>query len=234
MNSMATEARANAAPGTTYQQQAYDYLKAQILSLRYRPGQYITDSEVAEALEISRTPVREALRRLQQEHLLVKESRRGWRILSLSLQDIRDIFEIKILVEGMLARRAAQCTNEKARAALADAMRRMEDAAAAGDYEGWRESDLELHRIMFGMCPNERAGRIIKNLNDQWYRVRVGFLALEGRVERSTGEHKAIVSCVLARDGDGAERHMHAHLSNVREELEHVLNMVMPFVHQGL
>ena len=91
----------------TYQQQAYDYVKDQITGLKLKPGQTLTDSQVAAELEISRTPVREALRRLEQEGLLVNDSRRGWKIYSLSLDDIRQIFEIKQLLEGLIVEQAA-------------------------------------------------------------------------------------------------------------------------------
>ena len=150
------------------------------------------------------------------------------------MQDIENIFEIKVILEGVIARRAAGCQDAGLRAALKVAMEQMNRAAAAGDYQRWRQADLELHRIVFAMCPNKRAGRIIANLNDQWYRVRVGFVALEGRIERSNCEHRAMVDSILAGDGDEAERQMRTHLSNVQEELMHVLDVVMPFVHEGL
>jgi DNA-binding GntR family transcriptional regulator len=85
------------------------------------------------------------------------------------------------------------------------------------------------------MCLNKRAVSIIKDLNEKWWRVRIGFVALQGRVERSTPEHQAIVESVLAGDGDEAERSIQDHLNNVREELLHVLaNLVLPFVEEGV
>jgi DNA-binding GntR family transcriptional regulator len=218
----------------TYQQQAYQFVKTQIMSLEFKPGQLLTDSRVAETLSISRTPVREALRRLQQEHLLVKEDRKGWRVVSLSIKDIQDLFEIKLLVEGVVARQAAACQDEALRTALRETMEQMERAATDNAYETWREMDLQLHQIIFDMCPNKRAGRLIRSLNDQWYRVRVGFIALEGRVERSNREHWALVESILTGDGDRAEREMCAHLTEVRDELVRVLKMVMPFMYNGV
>jgi DNA-binding GntR family transcriptional regulator len=229
-----THTQAKAESTTTYQQQAYEFLKGQIMSLELKPGQLVTDSQVAEKLSISRTPVREALRRLQQERLLVKEARRGWKVVSLSIEDIRDMFEIKLLLEGLIARKAAACQDEALRDALRETMERMERAALDNAYELWREMDIRLHQIIFEMCPNERAGRIIRSLNDQWYRVRVGFIALEGRVERSNREHWALVESILSGDGDRAEKEMRAHLGNVRDELVRVLQMVMPFMHNGI
>ena len=219
----------------TLQQQAYEFVKTQVMNLELKPGQYVTDSQIAEKLNISRTPVREALRRLEQEGLLVNQARRGWKVYALSLEDIHEIFDIKEALEGMIARRAAGCQDEELRNALRETMDRMYLAADADDADAWHEADFQLHDIIFAMGSNERAARIIRNLNDQWHRLRIGFLAMQGRIERSNPEHKAIVESILAGDGEEAERLMRVHLNNVREELVRLLvNLVLPFVQEGV
>ena len=224
-----------AEPTTTYQQQAYDFVKARIMNLDLKPGQYITDSQIVEELNISRTPVRDALRILEHEGFLISEARRGWKVYSLSLEDIHEIFDIKEALEGMIARQAAGCQDEGLRSALREAMDRMHHAAEADDPDAWQEADFQLHRIISAMGANERATRIIQNLNEQWHRVRIGFLAMQGRIERSNPEHEAIVENILAGDGQEAERLMHIHLNNVREELVRLLvNLVLPFVQEGV
>jgi DNA-binding GntR family transcriptional regulator len=220
---------------TTYQQQAYDLVKARIMNLDLKPGQYVTDSQIADELNISRTPARDALRLLEHEGFLISEARRGWKVYSLSLEDIHEIFDIKVVLESMIARRAAECDDEEKRVALKDVMERMKQAAAAKDDEAWRQADIELHDTIFSMCPNERAVRIIRNLNEQWWRVRIGFLAMQGRIERSNPEHEAIVESILAGNGEKAEHWMRVHLNNVREELVRLLvNLVLPFVQEGV
>ncbi|MBN1286380.1 MAG: GntR family transcriptional regulator [Anaerolineae bacterium] len=220
---------------TTYQQQAYDFVKRQIMNLGYRPGEYITDSLVAQALNISRTPVREAFHRLENEGLLINEARRGWKIYTLSLEDIHEIFDLKEVIEGLAARQAAACQDEQLRQALQDALARMKDAIAVGDSAGWMRADFELHDVLFEMAGNVRAQRIVQNLNDQWHRVRIGFLAMEGRIDRSVGEHEAFIVCILNGDGAGAERAMRMHLNQVRAELVRLLvNVVLPFVENGV
>jgi DNA-binding GntR family transcriptional regulator len=229
-----TRAQADTDSTLTCQQQAYEFVKAQIMNLDLKAGQYLTDSQVAETLNISRTPVREALRRLEQEGLLINEARRGWKVYALSLDDIREIFQIKELMEGMMVRKAAGCKDEELRAGLRDAMERLNLAAAGSSYEAWRQADGELHRVIYAMCHNQRACDIVQSLNDQWFRLRAGFVTLEGRMERSNREHEAVVESILAGDGDEAERLMRRHLNNVREELVHVLRIVLPFVQDGV
>jgi DNA-binding GntR family transcriptional regulator len=220
---------------TTLQERAYEFVKAQIMNLDLKPGQYITDSQIAGEMNISRTPVREALRRLEQEGFLVNQARRGWKVYTLSLEDIHEIFDIKESLEGMIARRAAACQDAKLQHSLRESLERMENAAKAGDCEAWQVADLVLHNAIFEMAGNERAKRIIQNLNEKWHRVRIGFLALQGWIERSNPEHTAFVERILAGDADGAEDLMRSHLNNVREELVRLLvNLVLPFVEEGV
>jgi DNA-binding GntR family transcriptional regulator len=224
-----------ASPNTTYQQQAYEFTKAQIMNRGLRAGEYVTDARIAEELNISRTPVREAFHRLEKEGLLLYEARRGWRVHILSLKDIKEIFDIKEVVEGMTARKAAECNDETLRAALQSALKEMHQAASSNDIDAWVQADHRFHDTIFAMADNERACRIVWNLNDQWNRVRVGFVTIRSRVERATDEHQAIMDGILAGDGEEAERQTHAHFRQVREELINLLvNMVLPFVEEGV
>ena len=220
---------------TTFQQQAYDYIRRQIISLGFKPGEYVTDTEIAGHLNISRTPVREAFYRLEKEGLLINEARRGWKIYTLSLEDIHEIFDIKEVIEGMVARKAASCQDERMRSELRETLENMQAAADAGEPEAWLKADFLLHDILFQMAGNERANRIIENLNDQWHRVRIGFVALQGRTKHSAAEHQLFVESILAGNGDEAEKRMRTHLNRVREELVHLLvTMVLPFVEEGV
>jgi DNA-binding GntR family transcriptional regulator len=219
----------------TLQQLAYEYIRDQIVNLGFKPGEYIADSEIAAQLDISRTPVREAFHRLEKEGLLINEARRGWKIYTLSLEDIQEIFDIKIAVEGMVARKAAECQDGQLREALQDILETMQGAAEGGSAEDWLESDRQLHNILFQMAGNQRANAIVENLNAQWHRVRIGFVALQGRTRRSADEHTSIVECILAGDGEGAETGMRTHLNQVRQELVYLLvTIVLPFVEEGV
>lgn len=220
---------------TTFQQQAYDYVKTQIINLGFRPGEYVTDSMIAGTLNISRTPVREAFHSLEKEGLLVNEARRGWKVYTLTLKDIHEIFDIKEAIEGMAARKAAYCHDEELRNALRDALEELSKAAESEDSAKWLTADDQLHEILFQMGGNDRARRTINSLNDQWHRVRIGFSAIQERAQRSTEEHKHFIDSILVGDGDEAERRMRTHLNKVRQELVNLLvSMVLPFVDEGV
>jgi DNA-binding GntR family transcriptional regulator len=220
---------------TTYPQVAYDFVKNQIVNLHYKPGEYVTDTQIAGQLSISRTPVREAFLRLEKEGLLVYEPRRGWKVYTLTLKDIHEIFDIKLAVEGMIAHKAAECQDEELRGELKVILETMETAVEADDAECWLQADIRLHAILYQMAGNERANRIINNLNDQWHRIRIGFVALHGRTRRSTREHRSFIESILAGNGDEAEQKMRAHLSLLREELVRLLvAVVLPFAEDGI
>lgn len=219
----------------TYQQQAYDFVKKNIFELRYKPGEFVIDSQIAEELGISRTPVREALYKLESEGLLVGVARRGWRVYSLSLSDIHAIFDIKVAIEGMTAAKAALCPDHALREQLQAAVEHMKMAVDADDPKAWLEADFALHKVLFQMANNERATRIVANLNDQWHRLRIGFAAMEGRIQRSTLEHELFVQAIIDGDSGRAEQAMRDHLNQVRAELVRLLvNMVLPFVDEGV
>lgn len=218
----------------TYQEQAYNYVRGQIINLGFKPGEYITDAQIAEKLNISRTPVREAFQRLEKEGLLVNEARKGWQVYTLDLQDIHEIFELKIAIEGMLVRKAALCTDENLRRDLAEALADMKKAAQAKDPDIWLQADIHLHNILFLMSENERAEQIVENLNDQWHRLRLGYVALQGRTTTSIDEHEQFVGSVLAGKPEQAELQMREHLARVRDDLiQLVERVVMPFSSRG-
>lgn len=219
----------------TFQQKAYDFVKAQIFNLDFKPGDYITDTETARKLGISRTPVREAFRRLEHEGLLIYEARRGWRVYSLTLEDIQDIFELKLVIEGLVARQAAINRDDQARTELKSLLEDLRKAVGVRDYERWLEVDHAIHSLIFEMAGNRLAQQIVENINDRYHRVRVGFLARTGRMESSLEEHEAFIEDILSGEAEAAELKIREHLGNLRDELVNLLvTMVLPFASNGV
>jgi DNA-binding GntR family transcriptional regulator len=220
---------------STNQEKAYVYIKSQILNLGFKPGEYLTDIQISTRLKISRTPVREAFRIIEKEGLLIYESRRGWKVYTLSLEDINEIFEIKITIEGVLSRKAAKCKDEALRNKLRETLDFMRKAVEINDLDSWSIYDGDMHHIIFLMAGNQRALQIVESINDQWNRVRIGFTARTGRIKSSIIEHQAFVESILAGNEDDAEKYTREHLKKVRDELVSLLvNMVLPFAKDGV
>jgi DNA-binding GntR family transcriptional regulator len=219
----------------TYKKQVYDYVWKRIISMEYRPGDFITDSQVANELKISRTPAREAFQRLENEGFLIPEARRGWRIYSLTIKDIEDIFDLKCEIEGLVARKAALDRNEEYHLMLQNYLVQMREACVNDDVTRWMEMDSLIHHLLYMMAQNERAEKIIKHLNDQWHRMRRGFINLRGRLDLATDEHEKIILAVTNGDAAGAELAMQNHLNSVRQGLVRVLvTMILPYAKDGL
>lgn len=221
----------------TAEQQAYLLVKARVMEMYYKPGQYIIDSDLADELAFSRTPITNALRRLEYEGLLTNQPRRGWQVTPLSLDDIHEIFNIKEALETMIVRQAANCRDESLRATLRECVAGMQRHAAEGDKEAWDIVHLRWHQTILAMSeyPDGRVPRILNNLNEQWRRVRRGLLAIEGRMARETIEHTLIAESILGQDFDEAEQRTLRHLQHVRQELVSLLaNVVLPFAPHGV
>ncbi len=219
----------------TRQQEAYDFMRDKITSLMLRPGEYVTDIEVADELGMSRTPVREAFHRLENEGLLINEARRGWRVYSLSLKDIHEIFDVKIAIECMISRRAAECAATQRCTGMDEAVELMRLAASTDDVNAWVEADVAFHTTIFRMAGNERAERIVANLNDQWHRLRVRYSSLHRRMGGSVVEHERIGEAIKAGDVEAAEERTREHLTNVRDDLlDLVSNLLLPFAQNGV
>jgi DNA-binding GntR family transcriptional regulator len=218
--------------GKTWKQ-AYDDIQNLILSSAVKPGEAVTEIGLSKRLGLGRTPVREALHKLEQEGLIVTENRRK-RVYILTVAEAEAIFDIKIALESAVCGWAAERGDDKDRAALGRILERMrallesrppEPADGSLWFKKWVETDEALHRQMYRMAGNKRAEAFILQLNRQWHRVRVGMLAIEGRLDRSLEEHTAFIEAILARDARAAGEAMTQHLTNLKRMLVQILNM---------
>jgi len=206
-------------------EEAYNLIRDKILSMEIKPGESVTEMSLSKRLGIGRTPVREALKRLEQEGLIVTSNRRK-RVFVLTIKDIEEIFDLKKSLEGSVLRWATERKTEKEAGllrtvfneikALLDAKPDNSDKADSW-FQEWLARDEELHEILLKMAKNERAGTIITNLNNQWHQLKLGILAIEGRIEHSYKEHERFVQAVLEGNPDKAEEAVQVHLENLEK-----------------
>ncbi len=203
---------------------AYVNLKADILANRLPPGFQAPEPEFALRLGMSRTPVREALLRLQSDGLVELVPRRGARVLPISLDDMREIYEILTVLEpeaaaGLALREDKQSTFE----ALEPAVRAMEQALVGGDLDAWGEADGQFHRRLLECHNNQRMSDIINALIEQSQRVRLITLRLREPPHRSTEEHREILDHIMAGRADDARNTFRAHRVRAAQELLSIL-----------
>ncbi len=201
---------------------AYAMIKSKILDSEYAPGAQILEQEIAEQLGLSRTPVREALVRLQQEKLLKIVPRHGVRISTVSGADMGDIYEILEALESTAAESLARRRPGRAELSpLSEACDAMERALAGAvpDLKVWAAADEAFHRNLVELCGNQRLASLTMTVWEQAHRARMFTLTLRPLPVRSTMEHRAIVEAILAGDAPQAGALYRAHRRRGGEEL---------------
>ena len=201
---------------------AYRALKTAIRENVYPPGHQAAEPEIAEQLGMSRTPVHEAIIRLQEEGLVQVLPRRGVLICPISADDIREIYDVMIAVEGVAAARLAELPKPRAEAItdeLEQATAAMELALASDDLPAWAAADERFHQLLTDRCGNRRLARIAGTVMDQAHRSRLYTLRLRPKPLESATEHKAITDALRRADPHSAEAAARAHRSKARDAL---------------
>jgi DNA-binding GntR family transcriptional regulator len=198
---------------------AEDRLREAIVTGRLQPNERLVESDLARSLGVSRTIVRTALARLEQEGLVQHERNRGARVRLVEQREAVEILEARAVLEGLAVRSAAQRATpedvEELRG-ITDEMRRRREA---DDLLGVSEENARLHRRLIEIGGHATASRLIATLNTQIVRFQYRTILLPGRGERSLSEHVAIIDAVAAGDPEAAEAAMRTHLSQVADAL---------------
>jgi len=184
---------------------AYDALKDAIRNNRFSPGYQGSEQEIATQLGMSRTPVHEAIIRLQEEGLVRVLPRRGVMVCALSPDDMREIYEVIIALETASAELIA-AKSEVERFLIADDLyhvnHRMHEALTVEDLAAWAADDEKFHQILVERSGNRRLARLFHTVMDQSHRARMITLRLRPKPTQSVEQHQAIIDAI--RDGDVA------------------------------
>ena len=209
----------DSSPGQISKEKIYQSLRADIISHRLRPGQAIREDELADRLGVSRTPVREMLRRLEQEDLVRVVPNRGVFVSELTDKDIDEVLEIRLALETAAARSAATKLTAEQMKELKDIRKQLDTAVKLKDSVLSFEADTRLHGLILQAAGNKRSHRIINNLMGQIHRIRFISGHKPGRIDTTVKEHKEIIQALLNGDPDAAEETMRKHLVSTREIL---------------
>ena len=182
---------------------AYDLIRRRILDNVWPPGHRALEQEVALALGMSRTPVREALVRLENDGLVEVVPRHGMRVLPVSPTDMREIYEILTALECMAAEIVARRKPSDAELQpLIQATADMDQALAEDDLDAWAAADERFHAALIELSGNRQLAATVWNYWDRAHRARMFSLRLRPKPVNSTQEHTALVDRL--RDGDAA------------------------------
>jgi DNA-binding GntR family transcriptional regulator len=199
---------------------AYEQIRRRILDNVWIPGYRALEQEVAAALGMSRTPVREALLRLSSEGLVEVIPRHGMRVLPVSPTDMLEIYQILTALECLAAQLVAQRrpSGDDLRP-LVDATIAMDLALKADDLDGWAMADERFHAQLFELAGNRQLQATVMNYSDRAHRARMFTLRLRPKPENSTKEHMAMVERMQAGDVEGATKVTRNHRERASGEL---------------
>jgi len=199
--------------------QAYLAIKRAILSLKLEPGEALVESELAQQLGISKTPVRTALHELEREGLVTKVLYKGTYVTEVTLRDIQELFQLRAVLEGLAARLAAPAFDESELAQAREVLRLMEAALNMQEKDLASQYGKQFHDLILQKADNHRLQLIVHNLDDHLQRFRLLSNQISGRLRKSLTEHKSVLEALEQRDPDLAEQRIKEHLHSVLEGL---------------
>lgn len=204
---------------------AYQRMKRDILWCVVAPGQEVTESMLSERYELGKAPVRSALLRLRQEGLVRPLPRRGYQIAPVTIRDVQEIFQVRLVLEPPAARMAAGHTD-------ADQLRALEAQVQAAYLPGDRSSEAKFleanrgfHVTVAGMTGNHRLASLVEKVLEETDRILHFGLALQDRSDQFRHEHEDLVFALVEGDADLAERLTYESITNARDVvMEGILN----------
>jgi DNA-binding GntR family transcriptional regulator len=186
---------------------AYNEIRRRILDNEMPAGTMMLEQELAALLEMSRTPVREALIRLANEGIVEVRPRHGMRVLPVSADDMEEIYQILTALEASAAAKIAENgLSPEELEALRGAVRDMDKALEADDLPAWARADERFHAMLLDACRNRRLRELVYQFWDQTYRVRMLTLRLRPTPVASNRDHLALVEAIERRDPEEAAR----------------------------
>ena len=193
----------------------YEEIREAIIDLRLPPGEPLREAAISAQLGVSKTPVREALARLEQEGLVATTSFKGAVVSEYSPRDLEEIYELRALLEGAAVRAVAEGASEETRTELREIVARSRDLRDAGELTELASLLGAFDLLVYDQVTNRRVSALIDNLRAHLTRIGNLTEGIPGRVVASVEEHAAIVEAIMRRDADDAERLMRAHLSSI-------------------
>jgi len=186
-------------------------LREAIVTGVLEPGERLMEIQLAEELGVSRTPIREAIRKLELEGFVVMIPRKGAYVAGVSYKDVKDVFEIRAALEGLAAGLAAEkITDEE----IEQMERVLHYEKEPDNLEEMVQSDTDFHALLYKASRNEKLIWILGNLREQIQRFRSTSLAVPGRVKNAIAEHREILEAIARHDVKEAQALATAHIEN--------------------
>jgi len=197
----------------------FEAVRDAIISGKFKPGERLMEVRLAEEMGVSRTPVREAIRKLELEGFVKMMPHKGAYVAKISVKDVIDVFEVRAVLEALAARLAAKRITKDELNQLKRAVLSIADAADGHDIEETIKVDTGFHDIIYKASRNDKLIQFITHLKEQMKRFRATSLALPGRTKMALEEHENIVQALCERNEDLAADLSRKHIQNAEKSI---------------
>ena len=201
----------------------FNTLKEAILSGKLMPGERLMENQLAEKLGVSRTPIREALRMLELENLVELVPRKGAQVLDITEKDIKNVLEIRCVLESLASELACQKMQPSTIAELKKQQEEFTEACLSKDYEKAAEADEKFHDLIFNSTENIKLIQIVNNLRLQLFRYRLAYFKVPTTLSVPIEQHNEIIWCI---ENHMAEKASEIATRHVKKQTEVILSSV--------
>ncbi len=192
----------------------FNTLRQAILRGELKPGERLMEIQLANKLGVSRTPIREAIRKLELEGLVLMIPRRGAEVAEITEKSLRDVLEVRAALEELAVDLACDRISSEDIENLKEAAKEFEAALQGGDVTEYAEADVKFHDIIYLATDNQRLIQLLYNLREQMYRYRVEYLKRTEVLPILLAEHEHIISCIEKHDKEAAKVAISTHIEN--------------------
>ena len=198
-------------------------LREAILKGELKPGERLMELQLAAKLGVSRTPIREAIRMLEQEGLAVTIPRKGAEVAKMTEKGMEDVLQIRRALDELAVQLACDKMDEEHLEELRRAMKAFENAARTGQVKQVAQADVAFHDAIYAAADNPKLMTLLNNLREQMYRYRVEYLKDANSYEALIAEHQKIFHCLKERDKERVVRASSEHVVNQENFMKNMI-----------
>ena len=200
-------------------------IRQAILTGELKPGERLMEIHLANKLGVSRTPIREAIRQLELEGLVIMVPRKGAQVASITEKSLTDVLEVRLALEKLAVELACKRISYEQKETLKQALDSFEQAVNNKEASEIAKADVVFHDAIFAATGNMRLGQMVNNLAEQMYRYRFEYIKDEGGRQRLIEEHKKIFDAVVSGDVVAATKEISVHIKNQEDSIIQLIRM---------
>lgn len=197
----------------------FNTLRQEILTGKLKPGERLMEIQLANKLGVSRTPIREAIRKLELEGLVIMIPRRGAEVAQITLKDLKDVMEVRCALDVLAIELACGRMDQEALENLYRACENFREAVKTKDTRKMAEADVIFHDMIVASTGNKRLMQLVSNLSEQMYRYRFEYLKDATSHEMLQQEHMEMYQSILEKDKSAAASVVRKHIRNQEEAI---------------